>query len=120
EAATLASNIHASVHGQPLKPFHFASLGALCVVGHHTACAEIKGFRFSGLFAWFLWRGIYLAKLPSLERKVRVLVDWIIELFFPRNLVKRLHLTNTSKNPAEPAIMPQLDHSKQPVSMTTH
>jgi NADH dehydrogenase len=90
EARTLAHNIHASVHGRPFMPFHFEALGALCVVGHHTACAEIKGLRFSGLFAWFLWRGIYLSKLPSLERKVRVLIDWIVELFFPRDIVQTL------------------------------
>src|SRR5262249_13915476 len=67
EARTLARNIHARVRGLPPVPFHFDALGALCVVGHHTACAEIKGLRFSGLFAWFLWRGIYVAKLPGLE-----------------------------------------------------
>ena len=97
EAKTLAHNIHASVHGRPLTPFHFESLGALCVVGHHTACAELtipfssgKTVRFSGLFAWLLWRGIYLSKLPGLERKVRVLSDWIIELFFPRDIVQTI------------------------------
>jgi NADH dehydrogenase len=119
EAATLARNIHASVRGQPLKPFHFASLGALCVVGHHTACAEIKGFRFSGLFAWFLWRSIYLAKLPSLERKVRVSVDWIVELFFPRDIVQTLDFKDGRQEPAELAVRPQADQSKQPVSMGT-
>jgi NADH dehydrogenase len=90
EAKTLARNIRASVRGERLKPFHFDALGALCVVGHHTACAEIKGLRFSGLFAWLLWRAIYLAKLPGIERRVRVLADWIIELFFPRDIVQTI------------------------------
>jgi NADH dehydrogenase len=90
EAYTLAHNIHARQHGRPLKPFHFNAIGVLCVVGHHTACAEIKGFRFSGLLAWLMWRGIYLSKLPGLERQVRVLVDWIIELFFPRDIVQTI------------------------------
>jgi NADH dehydrogenase len=92
EAHRLARNIHAVLRGRPLKPFRFKSLGTLCVVGHHSACAEIRGFRFSGLFAWFLWRGIYLAKLPGTERKVRVLVDWIVELFFPRDIVQTIDL----------------------------
>jgi len=95
-AHRLARNIHASVHGQPLEPFHFDSLGTLCVVGHHTACAEIRGLRFSGLFAWLLWRGIYLSKLPGLERKLRVMVDWAIELFFPRDFVQTVDL-NTKR-----------------------
>ncbi|MDQ4146748.1 MAG: NAD(P)/FAD-dependent oxidoreductase, partial [Pseudomonadota bacterium] len=90
EAHTLAHNIHASVRGRPLKPFHFNSLGTLCIVGHHTACAEIRGLHFSGLFAWLMWRAVYLAKLPGLERKVRVLVDWTIELLFPRDIVQTI------------------------------
>jgi NADH:ubiquinone reductase (H+-translocating) len=100
EARTLARNIHASINGKPLQPFHFDALGALCVVGHHTACAELrvpftrdKTVRFSGLLAWLMWRGIYLSKLPGLERKVRVLVDWVIELFFPRDIVQTIELS---------------------------
>ena len=92
EAALLARNIRARLRGLPPKAFHYRSLGSLCVVGYHTACAEIKGVRFSGLFAWLLWRAIYLSKLPGFERKVRVLVDWLLELFFPRDTVQTLDL----------------------------
>jgi NADH dehydrogenase len=97
EARTLAGNIRAAIKGEPLKPFHFDSLGTLCVVGHHTACAEIKGFKFSGFFAWFLWRTLYLSKLPGLERKVRVVADWTIELFFPRDIVQTIDLHPPAK-----------------------
>jgi NADH dehydrogenase len=100
QAKTLAHNIHATVRGQQLKPFHFDSLGSLCVVGHHTACAELavplsggRMLRFSGLLAWLIWRAIYLSKLPGLERKVRVLSDWLIELFFPRDIVQTIDLS---------------------------
>src|SRR5262245_33366996 len=111
EARTLAHNIHARVRGLPLAPFHFDALGALCVVGHHTACAEIKGFRFSGLFAWLLWRGIYVAKLTRLESKVRVVVDWIVELLFSRDIVQTLEFDNT---PAEPRELPNMATPLQP------
>jgi len=108
------------VRGLPLVPFHFAALGALCVVGHHTACAEIKGFCFSGLFAWFLWRGIYVAKLPSLERKVRVVVDWIVELFFPRDIVQTLDFDHNRTEDADPPIRAKSPLPGQPVSMAVH
>jgi NADH dehydrogenase len=110
EARTLAKNICASVHGKPLTPFHFDSLGALCVVGHQTACAELtipfvrsKSLRFSGLMAWMMWRAVYLAKLPGLERKARVLVDWTMELFFPRDIVQTIDLSELGGLEAQPA-----------------
>lgn len=99
EAQVLARNIRAQIEGRPPREFHFDSLGALCVVGHQTACAELtvpfarsKSMRFSGLLAWLMWRGIYLSKLPGLERKIRVLTDWAIELFFPRDIVQTIEL----------------------------
>jgi len=99
EAATVARNIAAQLDGRRPKNFHFDSLGALCVVGHQTACAELtvpfvrtKSLRFSGLLAWLMWRGVYLSKLPGVERKIRVLIDWTIELFFPRDIVQTINL----------------------------
>jgi NADH dehydrogenase len=88
EARTLAHNIHAAIHGKPLVPFRYRSGGALAVLGHQTACAEIYGLKFSGLFAWWLWRMVYLGKLPSLEKRVRVALDWIVDIFFPRDIVQ--------------------------------
>jgi NADH dehydrogenase len=93
QARMLAHNIHAAVQGRRPTPFHFEPLGTLCVVGHQTACAEIKGFRFSGLFAWLLWRSVYLAKLPGPDRKIRVLVDWTIDLLFPRDIVQTVDIS---------------------------
>jgi NADH:ubiquinone reductase (H+-translocating) len=115
QAKTLARNIHASLYGKPPTPFHFDSLGALCVVGHQTACAELtvpfarhKSVRFSGLLAWLMWRAIYLAKLPGLERKVRVLVDWMIELFFPRDIVQTIDISDPlTHNRQNEAPMPE-------------
>jgi NADH dehydrogenase len=111
QAKTLARNIHASLYGKTPTPFHFVSWGALCVVGHQTACAELtvpfarhKSVRFSGLLAWLMWRAIYLAKLPGLERKVRVLVDWVIELFFPRDIVQTIDISDS------------VAHNRQPVA----
>jgi NADH:ubiquinone reductase (H+-translocating) len=99
EAATLAKNLTASLTGRPLKKFHFNSLGALCVIGHQTGCAELTipfarsySVRFSGLLAWLIWRGTYLSKLPGLERKIRVLFGWTVELFFPRDIVQTIDL----------------------------
>src|SRR5262249_38298899 len=86
QANTLARNIHASLYGKTPTSFHFDSLGALCVVGHQTACAELtvplardKSVRFSGLLAWLMWRGIYLSELPGLARKAPALLQRLID-----------------------------------------
>jgi NADH dehydrogenase len=110
EAATIAKNIWAALQGTPANNFHFRSLGALCVVGHQTACAELtvpfapaRSLRFSGLLAWLIWRGIYVSKLPGLERKIRVLMAWTLELFFPRDSIQTIDLggkdTHSWRNP---------------------
>lgn len=86
--SVLADNVYASVTGASPTPFEYESPGSLVVVGYQTACAELWNRRFSGLFAWMLWRGVYLFKLPGIDRKIRVFVAWLIELAFPRDIVQ--------------------------------
>jgi NADH dehydrogenase len=83
----LADNIAASIRGREPQPFQFKALGLLAGLGHRSAVAEIMGMKFSGFIAWWLWRTIYLMKLPGLERKLRVAIDWTLDLFFPRDIV---------------------------------
>jgi NADH dehydrogenase len=99
QARTVAKNISAYLSNGVQETFHFNSLGSLCVVGYQNACAELAvpftrsgRLQFSGLSAWLLWRGIYLSKLPGLERKIRVLMNWTLELFFPRDIVQTIDL----------------------------
>ena len=83
----VAQNILATIDGRPLKAFRYRASGSLVGLGHRTAAAEIRGHKFSGLLAWFMWRTIYLSKLPGLERKARVALDWALDLVFPRDIV---------------------------------
>ena len=87
EGKTVADNILAVEKGSTPKPFRFKTIGILVALGHRTAAAEIQGRQFSGLLAWMMWRSIYLAKLPGIEKKIRVLFDWTVDLFFPRDIV---------------------------------
>jgi NADH dehydrogenase len=81
-----AANIVRVLRGEPTHPFYFKPLGQLCSIGGRRAVAEMFGFRISGLVAWFLWRGVYLLKLPSWSRRIRVGFDWGWDLIFPRDL----------------------------------
>ena len=70
EAVVAAKNIERTILGQPLKPFRYRTMGMLASIGHHTGVASLFGFKFSGFIAWWMWRSIYLAKLPRLVKKL--------------------------------------------------
>ncbi len=88
QAALVARNVRAALAGEPLAPFAFATIGQLATIGRRAGVAQIFGMRFSGWIAWMLWRAIYLAKLPRAEKKLRVLLDWTLDLVFSKDLVQ--------------------------------
>jgi NADH dehydrogenase len=90
QGKAVAKNILASLHQQPQKPSRFKMLGQLAAIGQRTGVAEVFGFRFSGLLAWMMWRAIYLAKLPSLEKQLQVALHWTLDVFFPKDLTQLL------------------------------
>src|SRR5262249_40334036 len=75
EAKTVATNIAAVVDGRAPRPFDFRTIGQLAAIGRRTGVARVFGRNFSGFFAWWLWRTIYLSKLPRIEKKCRVAID---------------------------------------------
>jgi len=88
EGAVLARNIIAAVRGGAIVPFRFSTLGLLASIGRRTGVARILGVNFSGFVAWWLWRTIYLSKLPGFEKKVRVALEWSLDLFFNKDFVQ--------------------------------
>jgi NADH dehydrogenase len=85
EGRAVARNVAASLLGRTPKPFRFSTLGQLAAIGRRTGVANVFGMRFSGFLAWWLWRTIYLSKLPRLEKKVRVALDWTLDLWFAKD-----------------------------------
>jgi NADH:quinone reductase (non-electrogenic) len=88
QARTAATNIAASIRGQKLKPFSFRTIGQLAAIGRRAGVAQIFGQRFSGFIAWWMWRTIYLSKLPGLEKRIRVMLDWTLDLIFAKDTVQ--------------------------------
>jgi len=101
QAATLATNIVSSMRGRPLQPFKFKIIGLLAIIGRRHGVAEIFGWQFSGIIAWCLWRAIYLSKLPGLQKKVRVAIDWTLDLMFSKDLVQLPTLRSATISEAE-------------------
>ena len=88
EGKTLSNNLIATVRGGNLKPFSFSTIGQLAAIGRRTGVANILGINFSGFIAWWMWRTIYLSKLPRFEKKLRVALDWTLDLLFTKDLVQ--------------------------------
>jgi len=88
EAKLCAQNIVASMRHTEFKRFSFESLGSLASLGSRSAVADVMGVRISGLLAWILWRVVYLSKFPGLDRKLRILADWTMDLFLPRDITQ--------------------------------
>jgi NADH:ubiquinone reductase (H+-translocating) len=84
QGSQVAQNIVARLKGQPTKPFSFEMLGSLCSIGGFNAVAEMFGIRISGFLAWFIWRGVYLIKTPSISQRIKVGLEWATDLIFPR------------------------------------
>ncbi len=64
----------------------YFNFGALVSVGEHFAAVELLGVRLSGFVAWLVWRTLYLMKLVGFSNKVRVVLDWTLDLLIERSI----------------------------------
>jgi NADH dehydrogenase len=103
QGKVLAHNIAATIRGGGRKPFVFSTIGLLATIGRRTGVANIMGINFSGFIAWWLWRTIYLSKLPRVEKKVRVLLGWTLDLIFSKDLVQFITLRAPAVSRSEEA-----------------
>tara|TARA_B100001964_G_scaffold237882_1_gene302262 strand:- start:14 stop:1273 length:1260 start_codon:yes stop_codon:yes gene_type:complete len=84
----VADNIAALIEKKPLTSLTYSSKGLLISLGQWMAAGQIAGVQLSGRTIWWLWRSIYVSKLISWQKKLRVIVDWTINLFSPRDISK--------------------------------
>jgi NADH dehydrogenase len=88
EGLHLARNLAAVLEGDEAKPLDYRSVGSLAALGCRTGVAKLLGIKLSGFWAWFLWRTIYLLKMPGWSRRLRVAIDWSLDLLFPKDYVE--------------------------------
>ena len=88
QAKTCAQNILASIRGTKKQVFTFTGLGKMGSLGRRSAVAEIFGVRLKGLMAWMLWRGVYVTKFPGFDGQLRLIADWILDAFLPRDITQ--------------------------------
>ncbi len=103
EGVVLAQNILAAVYGRAQKNFTFKTLGLLASIGRRVGVARVFGFNFSGFTAWWMWRTIYLSKLPTLQKKISVALAWTLDLFFAKDFVQYLDFSGNPADSGRPA-----------------
>ena len=86
EGRLIGKNIWSRLEGRPTKAFVYKAPGQLAAIGRRTGVAHLLGFNVSGLVGWVLWRTIYLMKLPRLEKRLRVGIEWLLNVVFERDL----------------------------------
>jgi NADH dehydrogenase len=100
EGPHAARNILAVLDGRQPLPFDYNQQGMLVSLGRFNGVGEVRGIKVSGLLAWFLWRTYYLLRLPSRERRLRVALDWALELFLAHDVVE-ISMRRTRTLPGE-------------------
>jgi NADH dehydrogenase len=83
QARRLAKNLT----GEP-QPYRYRMLGQVATLGRYKGIADVLGLRFTGFAGWFVTRSYHLYQLPLLSRKLRVVVDWTVSLFFRRDIAE--------------------------------
>jgi len=91
QAKTAAKNLEALIKNSHKEKFVYHSKGQMAIIGKRSGIATFLGMNISGFWAWLIWRNVYLSKIPTLDKKMRVFLDWMIDLFFDRD-ISRLKL----------------------------
>lgn len=89
QAKTVAYNITATIkRGANPKPFVYTSAGSMATIGARDGVALLFGIKLTGVLAWMLWRNYYLSRLPSFEKRIRVAIDWLVDLYVPSDVTR--------------------------------
>ena len=87
QTKTLAANIVAAMRRRELADYRHKYVGSVASLGLHRGVAEVYGIKLRGFLAWFMHRTYHLSRVPTVNRKVRVVADWTLAAFFPREVV---------------------------------
>jgi len=88
QAKTAAYNLHALIKNKEKRKFVYKSKGQMAIIGKRTGIATVLGRNIAGFWAWLIWRNLYLSKIPKWDKRVRVFLDWTIDLFFDRDIAR--------------------------------
>jgi len=91
QAKTAAKNLTSLIKNSEKEKFVYHSKGQMAIIGKRSGIATFLGMNISGFWAWLIWRNVYLSKITTFDKRIRVFLDWAIDLFFDRD-ISRLKL----------------------------
>lgn len=99
ESKIAAHNLKCLIQGGRQKQFNYESKGMMAIIGKRNGIATISGKKLSGPIAWVVWKTYYLMMLPTFEKKLKVALDWTVNLFFKRDitLVRKIKRKSLNK-----------------------
>ncbi len=86
QAKSAAHNLYSLIRNKNMKKFEYKSRGQMAIIGKRNGVASFFGLNISGIWAWALWRNVYISKIPKWDKRLRVLLDWTIDMFFDRDI----------------------------------
>ena len=88
EGTIVANNLISLIEGKTRnkKVFDYKTKGMMASIGKRNGVGAILGLEVQGFLAWWIWRSYYLANLPTLQKKLRVMADWTLDIFFKRDV----------------------------------
>jgi NADH dehydrogenase len=111
EARQLAENMMAAIRGHSPRPFVYANKGTLAALGHFKGAGQVYGIGIHGFLAWWVWRTYYVSRMPRWSRRLRIVIDWTVALFFKNDVVQldQVRGNQVASVPEEPAHTPARD-----------
>lgn len=87
QANQLAKNLLASLRGKPTKEYRHAYAGSVAGLGLYKGVADVYGIKAKGFLAWFMHRSYHVSRMPTFNRKLRIIIDWTLALLFRREAI---------------------------------
>lgn len=88
QARQVATNISAMINSQKMSKFQYKPRGQMAIIGKRVGIASVYGIHIHGIVAWILWRNIYLSKIPTFPKRLRVVTDWMQDAIFDRDIAR--------------------------------
>lgn len=95
--------------GRQMEKFDYQTKGVMALIGKRNGVGVILNYRVHGILAWWLWRLYYLDNLPTVEKRFRVMIDWMIDVLFKRDVTRLRILSKDRSFPSDRSMEKEIE-----------